>query len=91
MLLYLDCCCMMFDSVGGGIPSVLAIGVPDLHNIVIPPAGQKSPVGGPLQSAHVHHVCSDRSHVKLSHPGIVVMEKSLLVPAAKQTCLWAPG
>ena len=82
MALYLDCCCVMFDSMGWGIPSILAIGVPDFHYIVVPPAGQKSPVGGPLQSANIHLVCSHRGHVKLSHPGIVVVDEPLLVPAA---------
>ena len=82
---------MMFDSMDWGVPSIFIIGVPDFYHIVIPPTGQKSPVGGPLQSTHIHHVCSDGGHVKLSHPGVIVVDKSLLVPAAQKTCLGTPG
>ena len=46
--LYLHCSSMMFDSVGRGIPHVLAVGIPNIYHIIIPPAGQKSSVGGPL-------------------------------------------
>lgn len=82
---------MVLDSMGWGVPSVLAIGVPDFHHIVVPPTGQKSPIGGPLQSTHIHLVRSHRGHMKLSHPGVVVVDEPLLVPAAQEACLRTPG
>lgn len=76
---------------GGGIPHVFTVGVPDLHHIIIPPTGQKSPVWRPLQSADVHLVCPDRGDMELSHSGVVVVDEALLVSAAQEACLGTPG
>ena len=87
---YLHCSSMMFDSMGWGVPSILVVRIPDFHHIVIPPTGQKSPIGGPLQSAHVHQVSSDGGHVKLCHSGVIVVNKTLLISAAQEACLGTP-
>lgn len=89
--IYLHCSSMMFDSMGWGVPSILAVGVPNLYHVIIPPAGQKSPIGGPLQSTHVHQVSSDGGHVKLSHSGVVVVDEALLISTAQEACLRTPG
>lgn len=60
---------MVFESVHWSTPRVPAHGVPDVDDVVVPPAGQEPPVRGPPETTDVHRVGLEDVLVEEGHPG----------------------
>lgn len=61
------------DRLAGG--ALLHAG-PHIHHVVVAPAGQVSPIRGPLQPTHFLRVTGEREDVVVRHPNVVMVNVS---------------